>query len=119
MKKTVLILLMVTVLLSGLSITARAGSQDFLLVNQTGVDLYGVYISPTNSNSWEENVLGGKILYDGTSIRITFSNYSQTYWDLMIKDRLGNSLYWRRINLKAINKIILYYNGSQVVADFI
>ena len=118
MGKALLIILIMAVLLSGLAVVTQAGPQDFVLVNRTGVDVYGIFVSPSNSNNWEENVLRNDVLYNGSSIRITFSNYYQTYWDLMIKDRNGNSLYWRNLNLRSISKVYLYYNGSIAWAEF-
>ena len=95
-----------------------AGPQDFVLYNQTGVDIYEVYVSPSNSNYWGSDVLGGDILYNGYNTRITFNNYSQAYWDLKVKDRNGNSLYWRNINLLRYSRIYLRYDGYRAWAIY-
>ncbi|PYS80871.1 MAG: hypothetical protein DMF70_10105 [Acidobacteria bacterium] len=35
---------------------ARAGKQDFLLHNQTGVEIHSLYVSPHSANDWEEDI---------------------------------------------------------------
>ena len=52
---------------------ARAGDQDFTLVNRTGVEIHKVYASPHSSDDWEEDILGDDTLSDGESVNITFS----------------------------------------------
>lgn len=117
MKNWLFIVGLVALLLCGLALPAFAGAQDFVLVNRTGVDLYGVYISPSNTNDWEENVLH-YALEDGDSIRITFTNYREAFWDLMIKDRYGNSVQWRGLDLRRISRVILYSDGSRIWAQY-
>ncbi|TCL71685.1 hypothetical protein EDC14_1007150 [Hydrogenispora ethanolica] len=117
MKQAVFIVGLVLLLIGGLALPAFAGAQDFVLVNRTGVDLYGVYISPSDRDDWEENVLH-YVLEDGDSIRITFSNYREAYWDLMVKDRYGNSVYWRGLDLSRISRVILHANAGQIWAEY-
>lgn len=52
---------------------ARAGDQDFTLVNDTGVEIHHVYISPHDSDAWGEDILGEDTLADGDSVHIKFS----------------------------------------------
>ncbi len=46
------------------------GRQDFVLVNRTGSEIEGIFISPTNSNNWGEDILDGDSLDDGATGRI-------------------------------------------------
>jgi hypothetical protein len=118
MKKWLLIVTFATMLIIGLSSQVQAGSQDFTLTNMTGVDIYELYIAPSYSNNWEDEILGQDILKDGDSINIHFNYRFETYWDIMIKDRRGNSVFWRGLNLRRINRITLYMNGNHVWADW-
>lgn len=43
------------------------------LINQTGVIINSVYISPHSVDDWEEDILGQAKLDDGDSADITFS----------------------------------------------
>jgi hypothetical protein len=47
--------------------SAGAGTQDFLLVNDTGVEIFYLYVSETNNESWEEDVLGEDVLPYGAA----------------------------------------------------
>src|SRR5215213_5597937 len=48
------------------------GKQDFTLVNQTGVSINELYVSPHTTNEWEEDILGQDTLANGDSVDITF-----------------------------------------------
>ena len=113
-----LFLVVTVVLLMGLCTPVLAGSQDFTLENQTGLDLFEIYISPYSSDDWEEEILQGDILLDGHSIEIVFDNRAETYWDLMVKDGDGNNFIWRKFNLKEITRITLYYDGKDLWAEY-
>jgi hypothetical protein len=108
MKKTLLLLSMFFVLLAS---AAFAGKQDFVLVNKTGVEIHAVYVSPSKSNDWEEDILGDDTLPNGESVEITFDrSENASMWDLRIEDSDGNSIEWSDIPLKKVNKITLTYN---------
>lgn len=96
---------------------AWAGIQDFELVNDTGVDIYELYVSSVKANSWEEDVLGVDVLEDGDSVEINFSGHEGCKWDLMVKDSDGNSLTWENLNLCDISVVTLHWNGSKAWAD--
>jgi len=106
MKKTLLIFIIVSILIVGFASIAYASSHVFYLVNYTGVDIYAVYVSPSNSSNWGGNVIGG-VLYNGYQVPIALYGYN-SYWDLMIEDRDGNRVYWRNIQLNNINRYTLY-----------
>ncbi|MDK9697164.1 MAG: hypothetical protein OEL76_12285 [Siculibacillus sp.] len=50
------------------SLSAQQARQDFVLANATGYDVSHVFVSPTKSNEWEEDVLGKDLLEDGDAI---------------------------------------------------
>src|SRR5207247_6179210 len=52
---------------------ARAGKQDFILHNKTGVEIHEVYVSPVSTDDWEEDVLGKGTLSDGEMVKISFN----------------------------------------------
>ncbi|MBP2650479.1 MAG: hypothetical protein H6Q74_1304 [Firmicutes bacterium] len=117
MKRNILILAIIMTMLVGFTGIAMAGTQDFTLVNNTGVDLYEIYISPSNTDEWEENVLHGHVLYNGNSFFIGFSGYSNAYWDIKIVDGNGNYVDWRDINLNNVYRVKLFWDGNQYRAQ--
>jgi hypothetical protein len=94
------------------------GKQDFTLVNQTGVEIHELYVSPHKSNDWEEDVLGQDTLPSGDSVTIHFSPKERAkLWDLKIVDKEGNSIEWESLNLLEISKVTLHYKDGKAWAD--
>lgn len=91
---------------------AQAGAQDFVLYNRTGVDIAQVFVAPTSSESWEENIMGSSNLLNGADIAITFDDReTESHWDIMVTDHEGNALYWRDIDLIQASEVILEEDG--------
>jgi len=67
--------------------------QDFTILNDTGFDIYYIYISPDYSDDWEEDVLGDdEILMAGESYDVTFSGYGDhCSFDVRLEDEDGDS----------------------------
>lgn len=98
--------------------TAGAGKQDFVLVNETGVEIHELYISRSKSDEWEEDVLGVETLPDGESVEITFpAKQKGSYWDLRVVDEDGNFVEWERLKLSEISKLTLYIKKGEVYAE--
>ena len=97
---------------------ARAGKQDFVMHNQTGVEIHEVYVSPVSSDEWEEDVLGKDTLPDGESVKITFDDRDKhSHWDLKVVDGKGASIEWHDLNLVEISEVILHYKDGKAWAD--
>lgn len=63
------------------------------VVNNTGVDIYGLYASEVNVDNWEEDILGVDILENGSATVINFQITSDDLdWDFAISDAYGNTL---------------------------
>jgi hypothetical protein len=97
---------------------AWAGAQDFILNNATGVDIYGLYVSPASADSWEEDVLGVDVLEDGDSVEISFDrDEDAAYWDLMVVDSEGDNIQWFRLKLTEISEVTLRLNNGKAIAE--
>ena len=97
---------------------ARAGKQDFMLHNQTGVEIHSLYVSPHTTDDWEEDILGKDTLPTGDSVDIKFHR-SETAenWDLRVEDSKGNAIEWENLNLLKISKLTLYYENGKARAE--
>jgi hypothetical protein len=94
------------------------GKQDFTVVNQTGVEIHELYVSPHSADDWEEDILGRDTLPSGESVDITFSPKERAkLWDLKIVDSKGNSIEWESLNLLEISKVTLHYKNGKAWAD--
>jgi hypothetical protein len=112
---------LVAVCLLALLVSVPAGAQgkqDFTLVNQTGVEIHELYVSPHKSDDWEEDVLGQDTLPSGDSVTIHFSPKEKAkLWDLKVVDKEGNSIEWESLNLLEISKVTLHYKDGKAWAD--
>jgi hypothetical protein len=80
--------------------SALAGRQDFIVRNQTGTDIVRLYVSTSNTNDWEEDVLGRDVLQSGRATTIRFSDAQQgCYHDIKAVFRDGDVLERRDLNL--------------------
>jgi hypothetical protein len=93
--------------------TSSAAAQDFTLVNQTGVEIDKVFISPHDKDDWEEDVLGKDTLPSGQTVEIKFDrDETAAEWDLRIEDKEGNGIEWENLNLLKISKLTLHYDAA-------
>ena len=110
-KSRILVSLSVVALFLTASVFARAGKQDFVLHNQTGVEINSLYVSPHDSNDWQEDILGQETLPKGESVKIAFDNReTKMHWDLKVTDKNGNSLEWDDLKLVAISEVTLHWD---------
>ncbi len=105
------------VLLLSSAALLSAGTQDFTLVNKTGIVINNLYVSESKSDDWEEDVLGEEVLENGESVTITFKGRKACKWDLMVKDAEGEGLYWRDIDLCEVSTVTLKCNKKECFAE--
>lgn len=110
-------LMLLAMLVSALP-SAVAGDQDFTLVNQTGVDIYQVFIAPSSLRNWQEDILGIDVLADGDAVAIEFDRDEDAeLWDLQVTDSEGNGIVWTQIDLMSISLLTLYYDNGRAWAE--
>ena len=97
---------------------ARAGDQDFTLVNKTGVTIHKIMVSPHDDNHWGEDVMGKDVLGDGESVEIKFSRTEEAEdWDLRIEDKEGHSIVWGKLRLTKISKLTIHFEEGKATAE--
>ena len=97
---------------------AEGGKQDFLLHNETGVEIHSLYVSPHDQDEWGEDILGRDTLADGQSVEITFSPKEKAAnWDLKVTDQSGNSIEWENLDLTEISEVTLHYSNGKGTAE--
>jgi hypothetical protein len=91
---------------------AQQARQDFTLVNRTGYDLSHVYVAPTKSDDWGEDIMGQDIVPDGATVNVTFSRAASTCrWDLKVDYADDDSsAYWTNIDLCSVSRITIRYD---------
>ncbi|HAS84386.1 MAG TPA: hypothetical protein DCS43_17375 [Verrucomicrobia bacterium] len=92
---------------------AKAGAQDFILMNKTGVDIHALRVSSSGDDEWGDDILGADVLENGDELLIKFSpGEKAALWDLRIEDEKSEAIEWGRLNLIEITKITLKYNAK-------
>ena len=90
---------------------------DFKLINKTGLTVEEVYVSPSNVDEWEEDVMGKDVLKNNEGVDIEFSRTETTCsWDLKVVDSEEDSIEWTKLDLCEANEITLKYEGKHPTA---
>jgi hypothetical protein len=98
---------------------ATVYSQDFTIVNDTGIEIYAIYVSPTGEASWGDDLLTTDTLPSGSSTDIVFdTEVEEQYWDLMVADSAGTTVEWSNIDLFSVSEITLKIENGNPTATF-
>jgi hypothetical protein len=102
--------------------SAQEAKQDFKLVNKTGYELKELYVSPSKSDDWQDDVLGQGTLGDGEAANIKFHRANTACkWDLKVVYSVdSSSAVWNDIDLCSIEKITIHYDkgADKTTANF-
>ncbi|OJX68656.1 hypothetical protein [Magnetospirillum sp. 64-120] len=105
------VLMAAAVLVVGAGSAFAAGKQDFDLVNKTGYPIEEVYVAPSSSDDWQEDVLGQDILENGKKVHIRFNRATKTCkWDLKVVYSDKETAEWEEFDLCETSKIIIKYD---------
>ncbi|WP_286192051.1 hypothetical protein [Roseomonas genomospecies 6] len=97
---------------------ALAGQQDFTIMNKTGYPLKHIYVSESDNEKWDEDVLGRDVLEDGESFDLSFAKAEKTCkWDMKVIYDDGESAVWQDLNLCQISKLTLRWNKNTGVTS--
>ncbi len=79
-------------------------SQDVTISNDTGFNVWYVYISSVDSDSWGEDRLGDEVIMDGDTFEFCMPGYgSDCSFDVKITDSDGDSYVKMGVNLCSID----------------
>jgi hypothetical protein len=97
---------------------AGGGKQDFILHNETGVEIQELYVSPHSANDWGTDVLGRDTLPAGESVKITFDDQEKhVKWDLKVADEKKHSIEWENLDLSKISEVTIHYKDGKAWAE--
>ena len=97
---------------------ALASDEVLHINNRTGYTISEIYIAPSTTDDWEENVMGGDTLAPNTSVDIDFSRSEDTCkWDLKAVYDDGTNAVWKNIDLCKISTITMFYNAETDVTS--
>lgn len=81
------------------------------ILNSTGYTIAEIYVSPTSTNDWEDDVLDIDVLPDGNDVSIDFRRAVDTCdWDLKVVYADGDEAIWDNLDLCEDWHFELFYN---------
>ena len=111
MKRLIATLAVVDML--GMAGNALALEKKINIFNGAEYDFYTLYLSPTNANDWEENLLKQETLPNGDTVDVQVSRTEKAEaWDVKVTDKNGNSMTWVGLPLDKSGQITLLPDGQ-------
>ena len=98
---------------------AFANDLDFTLVNQTGRSFEGLYITASDNQDWDANILlDGKVLSAGGKISVRFKNDAKSEtWDFNLVDDEGLSVTFEKVKLAGVDTVTLKDVNGTITAE--
>lgn len=100
--------------LLGVANSFAEGKQDFTLHNETGKVITEIYVGPTSSEEWGDDVMGKDVVGDGQSVHLSFHpKATPNHWDLKIVFDDGKSTVWTNFDLTTIDDITISFKDGK------
>jgi len=95
-----------------------AGPLDFTFVNNSGMIIKSIYVSPNNVDDWQENILIGDLVRAQGRMVIRFDHQEKTsIWDLKIEDTNGRTAEFKSLDLRRISRLTLRFRNGVAIAE--
>ncbi len=90
---------------------ARAGNQDFTLVNRTGYPIVSIYVTEVGNLNWGNDVMARDTLFAGESVRISFDrDTAACRWNVLVKYRDDTRAVWNDLDLCSLTRFALFWD---------
>lgn len=76
------------------------------ITNRTGYTIFYMYLSPSNSTIWEEDVLGKDVLMNGDTQRVTLTGYSNPNFDIRLVDEDNDSYTFMNVDVSRQDLVV-------------
>ncbi|MFO7446831.1 MAG: hypothetical protein R6W90_10720 [Ignavibacteriaceae bacterium] len=117
MKKLFLTIIFSMLVLSS-AVIAQNAQLDFTIVNKTGLSIDQLYISPSDTDVWQEDILGVDILPNDQECKVSFSPGEEyCLWDMKIIDEEEDEIAWGGIDLCKAVIVTLYWAEGKAWAE--
>ena len=80
------------------------------ITNRTGYTIYYMYVSPEDSKSWEEDVLGSDVLMNGDTRRVTLTGYKSPLFDIRLVDEDDDSYTFWNVDVSTRDIVVTLDN---------
>jgi hypothetical protein len=89
-----------TLAVSDTTLSQAGNDLQVVITNNTGYPVQQVFISPDDATSWEEDLLDGRVLPNGESMRFTLQGYSNPMFDIKLVDTDGDSYSFHDVDVE-------------------
>ncbi|MFM7091218.1 MAG: hypothetical protein ACKOZZ_10475 [Bacteroidota bacterium] len=107
-----------TSILFSISAFSQKDQLTFYIENKTATDLYGIYVTGIDNDSWGEDILPDDIFEAGTTLTVTIPINKQTICEQDIKitfsENDDNPLIFENIDFCTLDKMILTQKGKTI-----
>lgn len=87
-----------------LSLSTHAADLMLRIHNQTLLNLQAIYVSPSNSGTWQDNLLAeNQVIKPNTTLTFTLKNYTTPFVDVRAIDESNAFLYKYNVNARSEN----------------
>lgn len=95
------------------AIPAFADPRDFNVANNTSIVLTHVYVSPSDTSNWGDDILGRDVLDVGENVDVTFRKFDGTtcLYDVKVVGQQGQSGVLYKVDLCSINTVTFSDNS--------
>jgi hypothetical protein len=91
-----------------------SGALSYDVVNNTGVTLVDVFVTPAETNNWGNDILPNNLFEAGSTIKVTIPpDYGETcMFDMKITDAAGGHITFTNIDICKVLKIQINADGT-------
>jgi len=114
MKKPLVQISIIAALMALCHVSATAQSLYFYLYNNTGKTFTKIYVSPSESDSWGNNLIPTSYLYSGYQTKILIpATYGETcYFDMKVITTDGTSYKFTSLDICQLYRITIHWNWT-------
>ncbi len=96
------------------NVTAQNYELRFDIVNQTGLSLYGIYVTDTDQNNWGNDIIPYDRFENNTvaNVRIPVDDQTLCDYDIRITDDEGNSVEFTDVDFCELQTLTLLMGGD-------
>ncbi len=95
-------------------------SQDlelkFDIENQTGIDLFAVYVTQADVDHWGSDIIPGDLFHSGNTVEVTVPVENSTICehDIKVTDHENNSVVFENINFCTLEKLSFFIEEGAI-----
>ena len=97
----------------------NAQALGFYIVNNTGVTLNNIYVSPAEGSNWGNDILPNDLFDDQTKVQVYIpADYGTTcLFDIKITDLAGNSVTFTNVDACKLHTLTIHWDGTYEIQN--